>query len=102
MFDEVTHMPFLNYQSARILGFALNALGFETWHGQRPSERALQTALLAWTKRNFLKRWNENPEVAASGFPANLSFDAKNRRLVKVYVKGLAREAPKSYFGVDE
>ena len=102
IFNEITDMPFLNYQSARVLGFALNVLGFGTWQGQDPAEQCLQKALLAWTKKNFLQRWNDNPEVAVSGLPAGLTFDAEGKRFVKTYAKGLEREAPKVYFELSE
>lgn len=101
IFDEITDWPFFNYKSARVFGFALNVLGFSKWQGQSPSERALQTALLAWTKKNFFKRWSENPDVAVSGLPAGLTFDADNKRFIKTFAKGLNREEPKAYFTVD-
>jgi hypothetical protein len=101
IFDEITDMSFLNYKSARVLGFSLNVLGFTVWQGQDPQERRLQRALLAWTKKNYLRLWRENPEVAVSGLPASLTFDVENKRLVKTYIKGLEREAPKVYLELD-
>ncbi len=101
IYDEITEMNFLNYQSARVLGLTLNVLGFTSWAGQKPSERSLQKAIVSWTKKNFLKLWNDNPEVAESGLPAGMSFDAGNKRLVKTYAKGLQHEAPKVFLDLD-
>jgi hypothetical protein len=101
IFDEITKMDFLNYKSARVLGLCLNVLGFRSWAGQSRAERSLQKAIISWTKKNFLKRRNDNPEVATSGFPAGLSFDAEKKRLVKTYAKGLEREAPKVYLDLE-
>jgi hypothetical protein len=102
IFDAITDMPFFDYQSARIFGFALNVMGFKERQGQSPFERPLQKALLAWTKKNFLKRWEENPDVAVSGLPAGLAYDAHLKCFVKTYAKGLSREAPKAYFDLTE
>ena len=101
IFDEITQMPHLNYLSARLLGLCLNVLSFDSWTGQAQGERSLQKAIIAWTKRNFVKLWDINPEVAESGLPAGLAFDRENHRLVKTYAKGLRREAPKVYLELD-
>jgi hypothetical protein len=101
IFDEITHMDFLNYQSARVLGLSLNVLGFKSWAGQSRAERALQCAIISWTKKHFVSRWNDNPDVAGSGLPAGLSYDADNHRFIKTYERGLEREAPKDYLDLD-
>lgn len=102
IYDEITDMKFLNYQSSRVLGLALNVLGFKTWAGQDRGERALQKSLLAWVKRNLHQRWEENPDVVESGLPAGISYDPQTRRLAKTYAKGLSREVPTDYFELDQ
>lgn len=102
IFETIKRFDFLDYQSARVLGMMLNVLGFKTWAGQSRSERSLQKALVKWTRSNFIRRWKKNPEVAVSGLPANITFDAENKRFVKAYAKGLEREAPKEYLDVDD
>lgn len=101
IYDEVTRSSHLNYQSSAVLGLSLSVLGFERRSGQARAERVLQTALLAWTKKNLHKCWIENSEVVGSGLPANLSYDAEQGRLVKSYARGLRRETPKTFFQVD-
>lgn len=101
LYDEVRRMEqYPNYKSAKILGICLNVLGLtlpEKKRAFRSDEYALKKAILAWTKKHYLRLVEVQPEVAAACLAGTVTFDADNARLVKTYVKGLRLEAPKEY-----
>ena len=71
IYDEVSKMKsFPNFKGAKILGFCLNVMGL------RPSDksydrdsRALQKAILSWTKKNYAWLYSYNPRVAKYSIP---------------------------------
>ena len=65
--------------------------------GYGSEEYALRKVILAWTKKNFLTLYARLPDVAEAAIMGSITFDKENNRLVKRYLKGLSREAPKSY-----
>jgi hypothetical protein len=40
-------------------------------------------------------------DVAEAAISGSITFDKDNSRLVKTYIKGLSREAPKEYLELD-
>ena len=64
-------------------------------------EYALRKVVLAWAKRNFLPLYARLPDVADAAIMGSITFDKENNRLVKTYLKGLSREAPKEFLDLD-
>lgn len=100
LYDEIAklnHTP--NYKSSRILGFCLNVLGpvFRKNGRVFKETNALHKAVLAWTRKNYLKLNKENPEVAESCLIGSITFDSQGLRIVKTYRKDLEKEPPKEY-----
>lgn len=64
--------------------------------------RALQKALLAWTKKNFVWLHGYNPRVAEACLVDGMSFDLENRRLVRTSpAEGLRRKPSYIYLELD-
>lgn len=100
LFDEIVQLDnFPNYKSSRILGFCLNVLGPVCRRKDNLSREqyALHKAVLAWTKKNYLKLNEVQPEVAEACLIGSITFDNEGRRIVKTYQKGLEKEPPKEY-----
>lgn len=100
LFKEVADMQkFPNFKGARILAFCLNVMGLAAQKGDYDKDsRALQKAVLAWTKKNYIWLHGYNPRVAAACLVDGITYDAENLRLVKTYpVDGLRREASHVY-----
>jgi len=104
LFDEIKEMErWPNYKGARILGFCLNVLGLSV--GEKEiNERCypLRKAVLNWTRKNYLAIVEENPDIAEYCLSGGVTFDSENRRLVKTYMRGTNREAPREYLNLDE
>jgi hypothetical protein len=105
LYDEIVRMDkFVNYKSARILGYCLNVMGLsiqpgKTAYGQ--DYRALKRAVVNWTKRNYLRICTANPDVADACLIGSIGFDPQGMRLVKTYAKGLEREPHREYLELD-
>ena len=100
LYDEIRKMDkFLNYKSARVLGFCLNifSLRLGDRRGYDRESYALRKVVLEWTKRRYLAIHMELPDVAAAALMDTITFDKKNGRLVKAYEKNLRRKAPVEY-----
>ena len=64
--------------------------------------RALQKAILSWTKKNYAWLHAYNPSVAEACLVDGMSYDAEQLRLVRTYpAGGLSREPRYDYFKVD-
>jgi hypothetical protein len=105
LYDEIRRIENLpNYKSARILGFCLNILGVtyepQTSRSQR-DEHLFRKAIVGWTKRNYLRIVEANPDVAAACIIGSISFDAEEKQLSKSYLKGLNREEPRDTLDLD-
>ncbi|HAU0239642.1 TPA: hypothetical protein ACT9MC_001126 [Legionella pneumophila] len=104
LYDEIKYFEkFINYTSARTLGFCLNVMGLVIGT-RKDSGRAyypLRYIAINWTKKNYLSLRKENPDVADACLIGSISFDKENSRLVKTYFKGLNLEAPKEYLDLD-
>ncbi len=104
IYDDVADMKdFPNFKGAKILGFCLNVLGLvinnqDSFH----DSKALQKAILSWTKKNYAWLHLYNPRIAEACLVDGLTYDAANLRLVKTYpAEGLRREPEYIYFNVD-
>jgi hypothetical protein len=105
LFDEIRRLERLpNYKSARILGFCLNVMGLNVGDkkGYASEQFPLRKAILSWTKKNYLKLVEAQPDVAAAVPTGRITFDAENNRLVATYSKGLGLEEPKEYLDLEE
>ncbi|HAT1976813.1 hypothetical protein SCZ71_15310 [Legionella pneumophila serogroup 1] len=104
LYDEIKYFEkFINYKSARTLGFCLNVMGLVIGT-RKDNGRAyypLRYIAINWTKKNYLSLRKENPDVADACLIGSISFDKENSRLVKTYFKGLNLEAPKEYLDLD-
>jgi hypothetical protein len=95
---------YVNYKSARILGYCLNVmgLGIKKNYSFGKSWLALHKAVLAWTRRNYLRVRAANFEVADACLLGSISFDAVNERLVKTYAKGLSLHPDQEFLDLDK
>jgi hypothetical protein len=104
LYDEIADMnKFPNFKGAKMLGFCLNVMGLTIRKDDYDKgSKALQKAVLAWTKKNFVWLHDYNPRVADACLVAGMSYDADNRRLVRTYpADGLKREPSYVYFDLN-
>lgn len=105
LYDEIARCTkFPNYEGSRILGFCLNVLGMKTGlkkDNYGKDAYPLAKAVHSWTRKNYLSMRQQNADVAESVLIGSVSFDESGGRLVKTYLKGLNREAPKEYLELD-
>ncbi|MFO6419112.1 hypothetical protein ACLBKS_02790 [Hylemonella sp. W303a] len=95
LYDEIVKMKRTpNFRGAKILGFCLNVMGLTVNRGDYDKDsRALQRAVLAWTRKNYVWLHGYNPRVAAACLVDGMTFDPENRRLVHTSpAEGLRRE----------
>jgi hypothetical protein len=104
LYDEVARMnEFANFKGAKIIGFCLNVMGLTVRTDNYDKDsRALQKAVLRWTRKNFVWLHEHTPRVAGACLVDGMSYDAENRRLVKTYpAEGLRREPHYVYLDLD-
>lgn len=104
LYNEVARMnEFANFKGAKIIGFCLNVMGLTVRTDDYDKDsRALQKAVLRWTRKNFVWLHEHNPRVAGACLVDGMSYDAENRRLVKTYpAEGLRREPHYVYLDLD-
>lgn len=104
LYDEITYMKrFPNFKGAKILGFCLNVMGLTIRQDDNDKDsRALQRAVLAWTRKNFVWLHGYNPRVAEACLVDGITFDSANRQLVRTSpAEGLRREPSYTYFELD-
>lgn len=104
LYDEIADMRrFPNFKGAKMLGFCLNVMGLAVKQGNYDKDsRALQKALLAWTKKNFVWLHGYNPRVAEACLVDGMTYDADNLRLVRTSpAEGLRREPSYMYLDLD-
>lgn len=104
LYNEIADMKrFPNFKGAKILGFCLNVMGLTVRQSDYDKDsRALQKAVLAWTKKNYVWLHGYNPRVAEACLVDGMTYDADNRRLVRTYpAEGLRREPSHVYLGLD-
>lgn len=104
LYDEIADMRrFPNFKGAKVLGFCLNVMGLTVMKVDYGKDsRALQRAVLAWTKKNFLWLHGYNPRLAEACMVDGLTIDLENRRLVCTSpAEGLRRKPSYTYFDLD-
>ncbi len=104
LYGEIADMRrFANFKGAKILGFCLNVMGLTvSLKDYDRDSRALQKAVLAWTKMNFVWLHGYNPRVAEACLVDGITFDSANRRLVRTSpTEGLRREPSYVYLDLD-
>lgn len=104
IYNEVADMTrFPNFKGAKILGFCLNVMSFTVSdQGNADDSKALQKAILSWTRKNYAWLHSYNPRVAEACLVDGITYDAENLRLVKTYpADGLRREPKLVYFDVN-
>jgi hypothetical protein len=97
LYNEIRRLERLpNYKSARVLGLCLYAMGLNERRFEVDRDFfALKKAVLAWTRRNYMRLVEIQPEVAATCLVGSLSFEKDEHRICKSYEKGLSRDVPK-------
>ncbi len=104
LYDEIADMKkFPNFKGAKILGFCLNVMGLTSRDGNYDNDsRALQKAVLSWTKKNYVWLHSYNSSIAEACLVDGMTYDAENLRLVQTYpAEGLRREPLYVYFSLD-
>lgn len=105
LYNEVADMKrFPNFKGAKILGFCLNVIGLIVKDGDYDHDsKALQKAILSWTRKNYAWLHSYNPRIAEACLVDGMTYDAENLRLVKTYpAEGLRREPHYVYFRVNQ
>jgi hypothetical protein len=104
LYDEIVDMRrFPGFKGAKVLGFCLNVMGLTVSKADYDRDcRALQRAVLAWTRKNFLWLHGYNPRIAEACMVDGLTLDVENGRLVRTSpAEGLRREPSYAYFELD-
>lgn len=104
LYDEILMMNELpNFKGAKILGFCLNVMGLKVGAGYfGRKSRALQKAVLVWSKQNFAWLQAYNQRIAEACLVDGMTYDAENLRIVKTYpAEGLRREPQYEYLQLD-
>lgn len=104
LYDEIAEMKrFPNFKGASILGFCLNVMGLTVRDEDYYKDSlALQRAVLAWTRKNFVWLHGYNARVADACLVDGITFDEENQRLVRTSpVEGLRREPSYVYLELD-
>lgn len=104
LYDEIADMKrFPNFKGAKILGFCLNVMGLTIRQSDYDKDsRALQRAVLAWTRKNFVWLHGYNPRVAEACLVDGMIFDVAKRRLVRTSpADGLRRQPSHIYLELD-
>ena len=104
LYDEIARMKeFPNYKGAKILGFCLNVMGIAISKNNYDKDSlALNKAVLAWTRKNYVWLHEYDPKVAEECLVEGITYDSANRRLVHTYpAENLRREPKYIYLDLD-
>ena len=104
IYDEVACMnEFPNFKGAKILAFCLSVMGLTIKDNvYYKDSKALQKAILSWTKKNYVWLQSYNPVVAKACLVDGMTYEVDNMRLVKTHpANGLRLEPDYSYFELD-
>jgi hypothetical protein len=91
-----------NFKGSRMLGMALNVMGLQD-HGtnyEKPA-KALQKAVLSWTKKHYARIAAESPRVAADCLVDGMVYEAEGPRLVKIGMQILDRPLSRTVLELD-
>ena len=95
IYDEVTKLrSFPNFKGTRILGFCLNVMGFNVKNQDDRDYKALQKAILSWTKNNYAWLYFYNSYIAKECLVDNITYQAERLRLVKTWPAEGTRPKP--------
>ncbi|MBK8278381.1 MAG: hypothetical protein IPK92_21830 [Nitrospira sp.] len=86
LYEEIRRLEdYPNYKSSKILGFCLNVMGPKI--GDKKAygydQHALHKAVLAWTKKNYLKLRQLHPDVAEAGMIGSITFEEQSSGLLR-------------------
>ncbi|MBN3200404.1 hypothetical protein H5A20_17075 [Pectobacterium brasiliense] len=106
LYDEIkTITRRANFKNARIAGLILNVLGLKTepnYFIRKDKELIfIQKTTQNIIKENFIRIVKDQPQVADSMLPKNITFDQDKNCLIKTYSVGINKEAPKEYLYLD-
>ncbi|QRN37109.1 hypothetical protein [Pectobacterium carotovorum] len=106
MYDEIKDITRrANFKNARIAGLILNVLGLKTepnYFIRKDKELIfIQKITQNIIKENFIRIVKDQPQVADSMLPKNITFDQDKNCLIKTYSVGINKEAPKEYLYLD-
>ena len=88
LYEEILILESMpDYKAARVLGICLNVMGLtlRERNGIERNYATLQTAVLTWTQRNYLRLREVNAQIADACLIGSITFDADNLQLVKTY-----------------
>ena len=89
---------FSNYRMVE----AINVFGFTVPKSDHyRSSKALQTAALKWTKKNYARVHAYDPKIAAACLVDGFTYEPENLRLVHTRQEGMRRRTSHTYFYVD-
>lgn len=102
LYDEIAKLSCSpNYKGARILGICLNVLGLKSNPNTNDkSDRLLTKIVQTWVSREYLTLCGSFPDVASACLIGGITFEEKEHRLVKTYLKGLHRDPAKDYLEI--
>lgn len=103
LYDEILEMEkYPNFRSARLLGYLLNILGTNVPEkGAYGKEfRALSSAVISWTSRNYLTLRENSRRVADAVMLGGISFDEDNSRIVKTFAQGTRDKPSERYLNL--
>lgn len=106
LYDEIKDITRrANFKNARIAGLILNVLGLKTepnYFIRKDKELIfIQKITQNIIKENFIRIVKDQPQVADSMLPKNITFDQDKNCLIKTYSLGINKEAPKEYLYLD-
>jgi hypothetical protein len=104
LYEEVLRLEkFPNFKSAPMLGYLLNVMGLKPGQKKdyRSQEYPLRKAVISWTRRKYLWLVKKQHFVAESVLRSTITFDARNKRLVKTYNKGLSLKPQQEFLALD-
>lgn len=106
LYDEIKDITRrANFKNARIAGLILNVLGLKTepnYFIRKDKELIfIQKTVQNIIKENFIRIVKDQPQVADSMLPKNITFDQDKNCLIKTYSLGINKEAPKEYLYLD-
>jgi len=97
IYDEFSNKQFFHYQSAAALGICLNVLGPVIRKNSGTGQLPLHKAMLSWVRKNYLTLRAKHPHIADACLIGSISYDEKEKRLVKTYIRGLESKAPTEF-----
>lgn len=96
IYDEIRRMDqYVNFVSARIIGYCWNVLGISEDAASRRLARdfdPIRRAAVSWARDNYLPLVRDYPAVAEACLMGGITFDRGNKSLVKTYSSMLGQD----------